>query len=113
MSLKQSYVLRFTRLNRILHVCMIISFITLSLTGMSLKFSYTGWARFLSRLFGGFESAGYLHRFAASVMIIVFITHIVDLVRVKRKEFGSWFKMLSGKHSMLFNKKDWQDLKGS
>ena len=113
MSLKQSYVLRFTRLNRILHVCMIISFITLSLTGMSLKFSYTGWARFLSRLFGGFESAGYLHRFAASVMIIVFITHIVDLVRVKRKEFGSWFKMLSGRHSMLFNKKDWQDLKGS
>jgi cytochrome b subunit of formate dehydrogenase len=113
MSLKQKYVLRFTRLNRILHVCMIISFLTLSLTGMSLKFSYTGWARFLSRLFGGFESAGYLHRFAASIMIIVFIIHLVDLFRVKRKQWGSWFKLLGGNHSMLFNKKDWQDLKGS
>ncbi len=113
MSLKRRYVLRFSRLNRILHVCMIISFITLSLTGMTLKFSYTGWARFLSRLFGGFESAGYLHRFAASIMIIVFITHLVDLFRVKKKEFGSWFKLLGGKHSMLFNKKDWQDFKGS
>jgi cytochrome b subunit of formate dehydrogenase len=113
MSLKQRYVLRFTRLNRILHILMIISFITLSLTGMTLKFSYTVWARFLSRLFGGFESAGYLHRFAATVMIIVFITHLVDLFRVKKKEFGSWLKMLSGKNSMLFNKKDWNDFKGS
>ncbi len=113
MSLKQSYVLRFTRLNRILHVCMIISFLTLSLTGMSLKFSYTGWARVLSRFFGGFESAGYLHRFAATIMIIVFITHLVDLFRVKRKQWGSWIKLLGGNHSMLFNKKDWQDLKGS
>jgi len=113
MNLRRKYVLRFSRLNRILHVCMIISFITLSLTGMTLKFSYTGWARFLSRLFGGFESAGYLHRFAASIMIIVFLTHIVDLYRVKKKDFGSWIKLLAGKHSMLFNKKDWQDFNGS
>ncbi|MEJ2196021.1 MAG: hypothetical protein P8X73_14320 [Ignavibacteriaceae bacterium] len=56
---------RFTRLNRVLHILMIISFLTLALTGMSLKFSYTGWAVILSHFFGGFESAGYLHRFAA------------------------------------------------
>jgi cytochrome b subunit of formate dehydrogenase len=92
---------------------MIISFLILSLTGMSLKFSYTGWAKVLSKFFGGFESAGYWHRFAAVIMIIVFVTHLVDLVRVKRKEFGSWKSLLIGKNSMLFNKKDWQDFKGS
>lgn len=113
MSIKRKYVLRFSRLNRILHVCMIISFVTLSLTGMTLKFSYTGWARFLSRLFGGFESAGYLHRFAAIIMIMVFLTHLVDLIRLKKNEFGSWIKLLLGNHSMLFNKKDWRDLKDS
>ena len=75
MSNKKGYVVRFSRLNRALHVLMILSFITLSLTGMSLKFSYTGWAKVLSHFFGGFESAGFLHRFAAVVMIIVFITH--------------------------------------
>jgi len=113
MSLKERYVLRFTRLNRILHICMIISFLILSLTGMSLKFSYTGWARFLSKFFGGFESAGYWHRFAAVIMIIVFTTHLVDLFRLKKKEFGKWKTLLIGKNSMLFNKKDWKDFTGS
>ena len=113
MSIKEKYVLRFTRLNRILHVLMIISFLILSLTGMSLKFSYTGWARFLSKFFGGFEMAGYWHRFAAIIMIIVFTTHLIDLVRLRKKEFKSWKALLIGKNSMLFNKKDWQDFRNS
>ena len=113
MSLKEKYIVRFTRLNRVLHVFMIISFLILSLTGMSLKFSYTGWAKVLSKFFGGFESAGYWHRFSASIMIIVFITHLVDLIRLRKKEFGSWKALLVGKNSMIFNKKDWQDFKNS
>ncbi|MEE9449665.1 MAG: hypothetical protein V3V72_06390 [Ignavibacteriaceae bacterium] len=113
MNMKSKYVLRFTRLNRILHVLMIISFLILSLTGMSLKFSYTGWAKVLSHIFGGFESAGYLHRIAAVIMIIVFVTHLVDLVRLKRKEFGTWKALMLGTNSMIFNKKDLQDFIGS
>lgn len=112
-STEHPYIQRFTRLNRILHILMIISFITLALTGMSLKFSYSGWAVILSKFFGGFESAGYLHRFAAVVMISVFFTHLIDLIRIKRKEFGSWIKFLSGDNSMVFNKKDLQDFIGS
>ena len=112
-STKRTYIVRFTRLNRILHILMIISFITLALTGMSLKFSYSGWAVILSKFFGGFQSAGYLHRFAAVVMIGVFLTHLYDLIKMKRKEFGSWKKLLSGDHSMVFNKKDLQDFIGS
>ena len=92
---------------------MIVSFLILSLTGMSLKFSYTGWAKVLSKFFGGFESAGYWHRFAASIMIIVFVTHLVDIIRLRKKEFGSWKALLVGKNSMLFNKKDWHDFKNS
>lgn len=107
------HILRFSRLNRALHVLMIISFMILSLTGMSLKFSYTGWAKVLSRFFGGFESAGYWHRFAAVIMIIVFFTHLIDLIRVKKKEFKSWKSLLLSQNSMLFNKKDWNDFKGS
>jgi cytochrome b subunit of formate dehydrogenase len=112
-STEHKYIERFTRLNRILHILMIISFLTLALTGMSLKFSYTGWAVILSQFFGGFESAGYLHRFAAVVMISVFFTHLIDLVRMKRKEFGSWKNILSGDNSMVFNKKDLKDFIGS
>jgi len=64
---------------------MIISFLTLALTGMSLKFSYSGWAVVLSKFFGGFESAGYLHRFAAVVMIGVFLPTYTILQKLKGK----------------------------
>lgn len=110
---KHRYIQRFTRLNRVLHILMIVSFLTLALTGMTLKFSYTGWAVILSKFFGGFESAGYLHRFAAVIMIGVFITHLIDLFKLKKKEFGSWKKLLKSDNSMIFNKRDWKDFTGS
>ena len=102
---KELQVVRFTRLNRTLHVFMIVSFISLALTGMSLKFSYTGWAVFLSHFFGGFESAGYIHRFAAVIMFIVFIIHLVDIVRMEKKEVLSWKELILGENSYAVQQK--------
>jgi cytochrome b subunit of formate dehydrogenase len=104
---------RFTRLQRVLHACMIVSFITLALTGLTLKFSYTGWAAVLSRLLGGFETAGYIHRSAAVVMFSVFITHLVDLYRMKRKEYGTWRALVLGPGSMVPNRRDLTELVGT
>ncbi len=104
---------RFTRLNRILHILMIVSFMTLALSGMTLKFSYTGWAVILSHLLGGFQSAGYIHRFAALIMVSIFITHLINLARTRKKENISWIKFIFSKDSMMFNKKDWNDFKDS
>jgi cytochrome b subunit of formate dehydrogenase len=105
--------LRFTRLNRILHIIMIVSFMSLALTGMTLKFSYTAWAGILSRFFGGFETAGYIHRFSALLMVGIFVAHLIDLSRRQRREYGSWKKLLLGPDSMLPRKKDLQDFIGS
>jgi cytochrome b subunit of formate dehydrogenase len=105
--------LRFTRLNRVLHIIMIVSFISLALTGMSLKFSYTGWAVVLSHLFRGFESAGYIHRLAAVLMIGIFVAHVTDLVRMRKREALTWRQLLFGPGSMLFNRKDLNDLIGN
>ncbi len=104
---------RFTRLERLLHILMIISFISLALTGMTLKFSYTGWAKILSHIFGGFQFAGYIHRSAATIMFGIFAAHIYDLAVTKRREYGSWKALLFGEYSMIPGKKDWEDLKGS
>jgi thiosulfate reductase cytochrome b subunit len=92
---------------------MIVSFMSLALTGMSLKFAYTGWAAFLSRLFGGFESAGYIHRLAAVAMIGIFIAHMTDVIRMKKRLYPSWTSFIFGPDSMMFNKKDLQDLIGN
>jgi cytochrome b subunit of formate dehydrogenase len=101
---------RFSRLDRVLHVLMILSFISLASTGMTLKFSYTSWAHGLSRAFGGFESAGTIHRLAATVMFGIFFTHLYHLLVRKRKELGSLKALLFGPDTMLFKKKDFRDL---
>jgi len=97
---------RFTRLQRTLHACMIVSFLSLALTGLSLKFSYTPWAATLSRLMGGFQTAGFIHRTAALVMFGTFITHLADLYRLKKHEYGSWRSLLFGPHTMLPTRQD-------
>jgi cytochrome b subunit of formate dehydrogenase len=104
---------RFSRLNRVLHISMIVSFITLAATGMSLKFSYTGWAVVVSRLLGGFETAGYIHRASAILMVAIFVTHIVDLVNRKRRNGQTWRGLLFGANTMLPTRKDLGDLIGS
>ncbi len=97
---------RFTRLQRALHGCIVISFLSLATTGLTLKFSYTKWAVFLSRLLGGFQTAGYIHRFAAVVMFAAFITHLFDLYKLKTRKYGSWRKLLLGPNSMIPMKRD-------
>ena len=100
---------RFSRLNRALHALMIVSFMSLALTGLTLKFSYTAWAVTLSRLLGGFETAGYIHRFAAVVMFGVFAAHLGDLYRRKRQEYGTWRALLLGPNTMLPTKTDMRE----
>jgi cytochrome b subunit of formate dehydrogenase len=92
---------------------MIISFLTLAITGLTLKFSYTSLSQFIIDILKGAENAGLLHRVAATALFGIFITHVIDLFRKKRQIFGSWKKMLFGPDSMIPNKKDWEDLKGS
>ncbi len=104
---------RFSDLYRTLHILMIVSFMALALTGMTLKFSYTGWAAVLSRLLGGFETAGYIHRLAAVLMFGIFVTHIRDLVRQKRKSSTTWREFVFGPDSLLFNRNDLRELFGN
>ena len=97
---------RFTRLQRILHICMIVSFLSLATTGLTLKFSYTKWASIVSHLLGGFENAGYIHRTAAIIMFGVFVTHLVDLYKLKKRENLSFLKLVWGPDSMIPNRHD-------
>lgn len=97
---------RFTRLQRALHACMIVSFISLATTGLTLKFSYTGWAAVVSRLLGGFQTAGFIHRTAALLMFGVFVTHVYSLLQLKKREYKSWRALLLGPDTMLPTRRD-------
>jgi len=92
---------RFTRLQRALHACMIISFLSLATAGLTLKFSYTRWAAMVSRFLGGFQVAGFIHRSAAVLMFAVFVTHLYSLVKLKKEEYKSWRALILGPDTML------------
>lgn len=104
---KEDYLIRrFTKLESWLHIFMVLSFLSLSITGLTIKFSYTSWASFISKILGGFGVTGVIHRISAVVMFCVFFTHIIDLIINKRKEYGSFKKLIFGKNTMIFTLRD-------
>ncbi len=97
---------RFKRLPRYLHILVIISFLSLAVTGMTLKFSYFGWAQSISHALGGFEGTGTIHRFAALITFFYFVRHIIDLFTQKRQSGKSWKGFITDPDSMLPNARD-------
>jgi len=104
---------RFTRPQRLLHLTMLLSFFTLALTGMALKFSYTRWAQGVAFIFGGQPTMAVLHRLAAMVLITVFALHVRSLLKLKKSAGRTWKQMLTGPDTMMFGLKDLQDIVGS
>jgi cytochrome b subunit of formate dehydrogenase len=91
---------RFNPLERILHVMLIYSFTILVLTGMPLKFFNTGWARTLMALLGGVETAGYLHRVAALIMVLMFGIHVFSLFKNFIRKIKTFKNPETGKYSV-------------
>ena len=95
---------RFDRVDRLLHGFLMFSFLGLAFTGLPLLFSHEAWAATLARFFGGFSSAGIIHRVCAVVMITVFVIH---LSRIFRRLFGQKdLGILWGPHSMVPQPRD-------
>ena len=99
---------RFGREERLLHGFLMFSFVGLAFTGLPLLFSHQGWAATLARFFGGFESAGSVHRICAVVMITVFVIH---LSRIFRRLFGQKdLGILWGPNSMVPQPRDFFEM---
>ncbi|MEE9271025.1 MAG: cytochrome c3 family protein [Candidatus Krumholzibacteria bacterium] len=107
------YIKRFTLPQRLTHLCVIVSFMSLALTGMMLKFSGMPWAAFIANLLGGVQTAGVIHRVAAVITFGYFAFHLTSLARYKRKRRISWRELILGKGSMMFNRKDVIDFVGT
>jgi cytochrome b subunit of formate dehydrogenase len=77
----RQYIRRFDRLHRQLHILVIISFLGLAVTGMTLKFSYLPWAQALSHFMGGFKATGLIHRICALITFYYFGRHLLHVAR--------------------------------
>ncbi len=104
---------RFKPLHSRLHVMVVTSFLALAITGMVLKFSYLGWAQWLSGALGGFESTSYIHRLAAIVTFAYFGIHIWDLNRERKKQRKGWKEFIFSRGSMVPNVNDLKEFWGT
>ncbi len=103
------YYLRFGRLERLMHVLLMFTFIGCALTGLPLLFADRGWSGPLIRLLGGFEVAGIVHRVCAAVMIVLFVGHVVH-VAVRAFARGSLLDVLWGPNSLVPQPQDVVDI---
>jgi len=97
---------RFERLPRYLHILIIISFLGLAMTGMTLKFSYLPWAQWISHMLGGFQGTGVIHRICALITFFYFARHIVDLIGRHRRSGRSFRQFITDRESMAPNGRD-------
>ncbi len=105
---------RFSTFERTLHGVMIVSFFTLAITGMTLKFSFMGWAQVTANLLGGFTVTGALHRLAALALITIWLTHLADLWKRKRASGKSWWEFVTDRrNSLAFTRQDLWDFMAS
>jgi cytochrome b subunit of formate dehydrogenase len=112
---EERYYMRFTSKQRIMHLIMLLSFFTLALSGMALKFSYMTWAQTVSQILGGYARMGHLHRTAAVILICLFAYHIRDVFKAKAASESSWLAFIFGRNSLMFNLTDirqvWESIK--
>jgi len=103
---KKIYIQRFDPYSRFLHILVITSFLTLAITGMTIKFSGVGAFQELSKLLGGYQVTGFLHRMAAIVTFIYFTLHIYYLLKKKKTEKLKIKDFISGENTLLPRKHD-------
>jgi len=87
MQMKQPSIRRMRGLEVAQHTFLLISFFVLVISGFSLRFNES----FIARLFfgwdGGFEFRGVVHRYAAVVMIITSLWHVVFVFTQRGRQF--------------------------
>ena len=79
---------RFTPVQRIFHLLLMLSFLIQGATGLSRMYMETPWGRSLSWVFGGYESAIKVHTYVGIFMLCGFLVHILYLFsRIRWRRF--------------------------
>ena len=71
---------RFSPVQRLWHVGLVLVFMILSVTGIAWMFVETPWGRGLASLFGGYKGALEVHRITGLVLLAGFAAHIAYLL---------------------------------
>ncbi|MBT4289402.1 MAG: hypothetical protein HOD92_18915 [Deltaproteobacteria bacterium] len=101
---------RFDVTHTVLHLMIIVSFLTLALTGMTLKFTENEFFMAVSQILGGPIITGYLHRFAAVITFFYFSFHLFRLFTLFSKREITLKGLLTEEYSMIPLPRDLKEL---
>ncbi|MEN8174726.1 MAG: cytochrome b/b6 domain-containing protein [Pseudomonadota bacterium] len=97
---------RFTGVQMLFHLVLVITFMLLSVTGLAWMFIETSWGRMLAAPFGGYTGALEVHKVTGLVLLAGFAVHILySIWSVDWKRFP---RSLLGPDSLVFQ---WRDVK--
>jgi cytochrome b subunit of formate dehydrogenase len=106
----ERYYTRFTPTQRALHTLLLVTFLGLAATGLTLRFSAASYSAAFARAVGGFAPILFFHKVCAVALTLGFIYHVGDILfrAVVKKQWG----LLWGPDSLVPNLKDFQDFFG-
>ncbi len=67
---------RFTPVQQLFHLLLILTFMTQAATGLARLFIETSWGKWLAWLFGGYEACRTIHIYVGIFMICLFVLHV-------------------------------------
>ena len=102
------YYYRFSPGKRLLHGILFSSFLGLALTGLTLRFSYAGWASAFAHAVGGFGAILFFHKAFGVLLTAAFLFHVANVLRLTflKGQPG----MLWGPESLVPQPKDITDM---
>ena len=110
---KEMHVRRFHLSHTLLHLVVMVSFMTLVLTGMSLKFSSIPFFQEVSHFLGGPENLGKLHRIAALLTFGYFIFHLIQLFILFWTRQITFKGLFHEDYSLIPLARDFRDIKAN
>ena len=100
------YIVRFPAFPRILHLMVIVSFLGLALTGMTIKFSGYEWALAINKFLGGVQVARIIHRICALITFLYFGLHFVYIYQNAKKSGQKVWKYMLNPEGLIPTKRD-------
>ncbi len=98
------WIRRFSKLDRVFHLFLMVTFLIQAGTGFSRLFITTAWGKKLSSVFGGYEMSFLIHKWVGVLMIAGFMVHCIYLMAgIKWQNLG---KSIFGPDSLVPNLED-------
>jgi cytochrome b subunit of formate dehydrogenase len=95
---------RFTPVQRVFHLLLMLSFLTQASTGLARLYIETNWGRFLASIFGGYNKALTIHWWVGIFMLALLGVHVIYvLIHIDWRRFP---KSVYGPDSILPRKED-------